>query len=306
MKRFLTKLFVFLIIPVTYFGFNGVYNLAVAERVSVDFPAKRVLIAGDSHPQSCINPVLFRSAENIAQTAEPYVLTFWKLATVFKYYRPDTLILGFAPHNIAKFNDYKFSDAKWAEEMCKRSLFMERFTDIDTIIKVDYRSYYKMLFRELCFYPKKKLNFLTGNFYRRDGSDISDFAENLRLHFYYRSPKAEISPTAIAYLDSIINLCKSEGVLPISVNMPVHKTYAAGIPRNIAEKYDSLKSELKKKNVRVIDCQDKYYEDDLFLNSDHLNFTGAGRFTRDLINILNNKTAGENRDQRRSSLSGQY
>ena len=144
MKRFIHKTAFFALLPMLFFGANMLINYFnyTGQSTPIDIP--RVLIAGDSHPQKSLNPALFSDARNISQSAEPYVLTFWKLKNLFKANAPDTLIIGFSPHNISQFNDLKFSERKWSSELFRRSYPIQEFRRISTQIPIDYTTYYRV------------------------------------------------------------------------------------------------------------------------------------------------------------------
>ena len=252
-----------------------------------------VLIAGDSHPQTSLNPKYFDDAQNIAQPAEPYVLTYWKLKKIFNSYIPDTLIIGFAPQNISKFNDLKFSNEKWSSEMFKRSYPIEEFNEISTMINVDYTNFYKTLWKQTAFYPKKNhINYI-GSYSNSKNSEISDSETTAKRHYYQNGIELGVSELAINYLDSIVELSISKKINLIMVSNPVHEQYLKKIPRSIMKKYANLTYKYNVNHV-VFDKTTAYYPDSLYLNSDHLNENGAKRFTTELVKYLKSKTRAHN------------
>ena len=68
-----------------------------------------------------LNPKLLYNTINISQGAEPYVLTYWKLKEILMLNKIDTLILGFAPHNISEYNDKKFLN-KFIQMKCLKEV----------------------------------------------------------------------------------------------------------------------------------------------------------------------------------------
>ena len=110
MKLFIKNILLFCIIPILYFSLNIIINIYIYSHSYIELKHKNILIIGDSHTEKSLNPIFFHSAQNISQTAEPYILTFWKIKKIIKSYKPDTLIIGFSPHNISAFNDQKFSN----------------------------------------------------------------------------------------------------------------------------------------------------------------------------------------------------
>jgi hypothetical protein len=285
MQKFLSKVIIFMMFPILYFGANMMINYLFYTNQPIPVIKTNILIAGDSHPQKSLNPEYFNNAQNISQPAEPYVLTYWKLKNIFHSYIPDTLIIGFAPHNISEFNDLKFSNENWSSEMFKRSYPIEQFDKISNKIPIDFTTFYKTLWKQTAFYPKKNhINYI-GSYSNSKKNDISDSLTSVQRHYYLNGIELGVSELAVNYLDSIVELCDSRKIELIIVSNPVHKQYLKKIPVKIMEKYIEL---TKKYNVNytVFDKTTDRYPDSLFLNSDHLNEKGAKKFTEELIEYL--------------------
>jgi len=267
-----------------------IINCIIFTSQSVNIDNTRILIAGDSHTQKSLNPDFFENAQNISQGAEPYVLTYWKLRHIFKYYKPDTLILGFAPHNISQFNDYKFSSRKWSQEMFKRSYPIENFKDVENIIPINYFDFYITLWKQTAFSPKRKhVNYL-GKYSNNKFNDVSDWQSTIKGHYLWNDKVLGVSEVSVNYLDSIIKISQQQEIIVILTSSPVYNKYFDKIPRSIMKKFNSLKEQYENQAIIFDKTQEISYPDSLFLDADHLNLDGATRFTNELIIHLNNKT----------------
>lgn len=285
MKQFLSKVIVFMIFPVLYFGGNMMINYLIYSNQTVKLKNASILIIGDSHPQKSINPKYFKDAQNISQPAEPYVLTYWKLKKIFYSYIPDTLIIGFAPQNISEFNDLKFSNKIWSSEMFRRSYPIEEFNDISSSIDIDNNGFRKTLWKQTGFYPRKNhINYI-GNYSNSSKSNVRDWETAIKRHYYQNDIQLGVSQLAVNYLDSIVNLANSKKIELIMVSHPVHESYLENIPISIMQEYDNLTKKYNPSNV-VFDKTRDYYPDSLYLNSDHLNEMGAKRFSVELIEYI--------------------
>lgn len=285
MKKFLLQLLSFSLFPIIYFGLNSIINIYIYSTTDI-YLNNNVIIIGDSHPQKSLNPDLFFDARNISQPAEPYVLTYWKIKKILNDTKLDTLIIGFAPHNISAFNDFKFSNSKWSHQMFKRIYTIERFDELDDNIKVDYFEFYKLYWKQIGFYPKKNHFYFMGNYSNNELSDISDWKAAINRHYYYKNEKLGISKASISYLDSIITICITNSVIPILVSNPVQQNYLNNIPSNILTTYKNLNKKYVTKGIKVVDKRSEFYPDSLFLNSNHLNSIGSKRFTNEIIEII--------------------
>lgn len=285
MRKFLIKILIFLLFPTAYFGINALVNFYMISGHKAEISQKRILIAGDSHPMTSLNPELFESANNISQSAEPYVITFWKLKKIFAEARPDTLLLGFAPHNFSGFNDQKFSDRLWADVLFKRIYPISNFESIRGKIDIDYTNLYRSIWKQISFYPRLAHGNYIGKFDFRKAGKISNAQRLIDDHFYYNNKEAGVSRLSINYLDSISHLCNQYQVNLVLVNNPVHKSYLNSIPKINRNVYQELKSKWSSK-VLIIDKTASHYPDSLFFNADHLNGAGAERFTREVKAII--------------------
>ncbi|CAL2076348.1 hypothetical protein [Tenacibaculum sp. 190524A05c] len=288
MKRFIRNILFFISIPILFFGINMVINYLNYNNQTISITETSILIAGDSHPQKSLNPKYFNNAQNISQSAEPYALTFWKLKNIFKSYIPDTLIIGFAPHNISQFNDLKFSENRWSSEMFRRSYAIQEFKHISDKISIDYSTFYKVLWKNTAFYPKKNHTTFLGSYSNSKISNISDFNTAIKRHYYKNDIELNVSKLSINFLDSIVTLANSKKIKLIMVSNPVHHKYLKNIPTAIMDKFDQLIDQYKTTHI-VFDKTRDYYPDSLYLNSDHLNAMGAKRFTKELNTYIATK-----------------
>jgi hypothetical protein len=286
LKNFLYRLLVFVSLPVIYFGSNCAINYLIYKDQSINLKSSRILIVGDSHMQKGLDPSFFNNAQNISQPAEPYVITFWKVKKVLQEFSPDTILIGFAPHNVSTFNDLKFTDQLWSQEMFRRTYPIQSFSKINKQIKVDYMTYYLTLWKEIAFYPKRDHIHFIGNYSNKALSKINDAHSTIDRHYYINGAKCKISSNAVNYLDSILTICKEKKIVAILVNTPVHKSYYSKIPTDILGDYKHLKDNYIL-SVTVIDAMKQEYPDSLFLNCDHLNSLGALKFTDEIIKFLN-------------------
>ena len=285
MKLFFKNIILFILGLSLFFGVNSIINYIIIANTDSNIQRSKVLIIGDSHLQKALDPNLIDYAQNICQGDEPYILTFWKLKKVFNKVMPNKVIVGFAPHNISAQNDLKFSKRKWSSVMFKRSYSIENFKTIEDI-NIDYIEYYKILLKNIGFYPKKNHFQYIGAYTNSNFSDISNSDSVKERHYYFNKKKLGISKTTISYMDSIINLCISKGVKPILVSSPIHESYYRLIPLTIKTRFEELKKQFSSKGAIIIDKTIDFYPDSLYYDSDHLNIKGANRFTSEIKKMI--------------------
>lgn len=285
MEKYIRKSIVFFSIGLAYFIMVGGLNYMIYSHRSVDLGKCSKLIAGDSHPQKSLNPEFLDGAVNIAQLAEPYVMTYWKLKKILVNNHPDTVLIGFAPHNISVFNDQKFFHQHWSHEMFKRIYPIAQFDDLSGI-EVDYKTYYKVFLKQICIFPKLKHGDYIGSHLSLSGNNLKHGKSRVAAHFPNEKEEEMISKTAVAYLDSIVSRCKRANAVPVLVSHPVHHSYYKHIPEPYINAYHRIEDDMKQKGVYVINKTTVEYADSLFLNVDHLNKHGAEKFTKEVSKEL--------------------
>jgi len=286
MCKFLQHIYSFSVPLALCYGLNLLVNMLVIFSGPSPMRNVRTLIAGDSHLQVSLDPSRFGAARNICQWGEPYIVTYWKLQSIFSGTRLDTVILGFSHHNISGFNDMKFTDTKWSHEMFRRTYAIQHFTTLKGL-DVDHVEFLRTCFRHLCLYPSLNHWHFIGSYAPVDRNDISDFEATIEAHYSYRGHDAGISNVSIAYLDSIVQLCQHHRATLLLLGTPVHTEYHRRIPRHVRKRYSEEKRRLMKQRIFVLDLADRIYDDSCYLNADHLNRKGAERFTSEVVEMLN-------------------
>jgi hypothetical protein len=284
-QKFILTLSVFVILFLFYCIIIFTINYSISKEVSI--AQKDVLIVGDSHLLTSLNPKQMNSALNICQSAEPYYLTYLKLKFLLeKNIKPDTVIIGFGHQNISNFNDYKLKDEFWTDRMFNANYLLAN--DILNIsnLEINYLKLFFVYTRNMCLIPKigHYKNFI-GQFEGRNNNNnkIDNHQKRIDLIFYYKD--YDVSELCISYLDSIIDISEKNQITPILLGTPVTDEYYQLIPEKIIERYALIKARYSKEGIRVIDLTRSKYSIDYFNDSDHLNFRGAKKFTEE-INIL--------------------
>jgi hypothetical protein len=288
MNHFITKVFSFIFILLGYFSINASLNYFIITFYKPEIKKTNTLIIGDSHSQRGINPDLFSCASNISQPGEPIVITYWKLKYLLKYMKPDTLIIGFGHHNISSSNDTKFIRKRWSSEMLNRSYIIKNMLSVKSI-PIDFNEYYKVIWKQFCFYPHKNHFKFIGNFSKSNGSNLSDVHSSITRHFFSNNKELSISYTAISHLDSVINICQKHRIVTVLAGIPVHTSYYSLIPLPFKERYDYEINRYENQGIIILNRTFESYKDSLYFDSHHLNIDGAKIFTKQILSTLNTK-----------------
>ena len=289
MKKFLTKLLIFILILLSYFGFNILLNKIIISRSNIPLKDINILIAGDSHTRKALDPSFFNSAQNISHDAEPYYVTYWKLKYIIEKVNVDTLILGFCHHNFAaSFNDKKLCAKNWASEMFRIIYPLRDIRTVDNI-EIDYVEFCKVYFRNMCLFPKKDHFHFFKDYTNSNRSNVLNFDVPIQEHFYKYKEDGWFSDIALCYLDSIIGLCRNNKIELILVASPEHKEYNKRVPKPIMDKFIFEQEKLRKQGLLMIDLSEDFYPDDYYFNTDHLNQKGASKFSSEVAEIIRSR-----------------
>lgn len=290
MKRFLQDLMAFFSGLLVCIAGLCVFN---ALTVSLNAPevGGRILISGDSHTRNALDPAVLGSATNISQYAEPYYVSYWKLKRLLEGSSVQTVILGFAHHNISAFNDRKLSDETWSTELFRRVYMFGEVSSIEGI-RVDRTELFRTRLKNLALTPKWTHDAYMGRFETWSRIDPKDPDPAITRHFLGDGPN--LSEVELAYLDSIVDLTTRENIELILVSTPVHASYFNRIPDYFRSEFEAKTAELEARGVQVLDFTNLGASDDEFLNVSHLNAKGASRFSH-LISERIDDSTGEAR-----------
>ncbi len=287
MRKFLLKLVLFSSCLPIYFGLNSLLNYIQYSSQTPKWEHYKVIIAGDSHPQTAIDPSHFQSARSIAQSAEPYYLTYWKLQKLAKLHKPDTLLLGFGTQNISFYNDYKLTDSNWSSELFKRIYPFHRLNELPSWIPIDQLAHVKTYLKYNGFFPNADHIHYMGGFDADDESKWRNCDHVVKRHYHLYNQPPHHSKTALNYLDSIVLYCEQTGIQLGLVTTPIHAVYSSQVPERITITFDSLKIAYADRAL-ILDYTRFALPESQFYNCDHLNEEGASIFTQALVNDLAN------------------
>jgi hypothetical protein len=284
MKIFTLKFILFIAIFIAYCSFNYLLNLRF---IAVNPPiirASSLLIAGDSHAQLALNPKAFYNATNISQPGEPYSVTFWKLKKIIKCNTVSTLIIGFSPHNFSQFYDNRFADPQKSNKIFER---IYSITNSHTFVdfQFDPTTYYRVCAKLMCLYPHKNHIAYIQQPNVSEISDISNFDQRIRLHYYIDNKEALLSQLSVNYLDSIKVLCSNSNIDMRLIYTPLHSEYVKRIPLKFSSGFDSISHQLTNQGFHIFHSK-QHFDDSDFKDADHLNYVGAQKFSEEVDQYL--------------------
>ena len=272
------------------YGFNTYF----IEHHRPSLAGTMILIAGDSHPGTSINPDVMIGSRSVTRGAEPYIQTYHKLNALLR--RPhdvQTVLLGFGHHNFAPITDLRYADP-----IASRSAFgamypiMERrdFEPLD----VNEDAYRISLLRWLLLVPRIDhhrrymggfMNMPAGSYrgHVEARGDLEMIAERI---FYVDGQPGAVSSVATTYLAGIMDLLEELRVDLVLVDAPLHPEFLANVPEPFVDHYEGLAAMARGRGVLVIDGGGYPLPESGFSDPFHLNYEGSIVFTNLLIRDL--------------------
>ena len=279
MKRFLVNVTLFSVGLIGCFAaicsINTVTSTLNAPRVRSE-----LLIAGDSHAQPALNPIYFASAQNIAQSAEPLYVSYWKLKQLLPRSSAETVLLSFSYLTLSPIREWTLSDERWSSMMSSR---VYAIADIDSVqeIEVDRFVFYKTRFKNMCLLPRWRHDSYMGEgYFNFDRSVLTTVDEDIARHFFLDGESLPVSRVQAVFLDSIVALTRREQIELILVTTPIHRSYFERIPDQFITGFEEKKREMIRRGIQVLDYSKLNVSDEEFLNVTHLNEHGATRFSK--------------------------
>ncbi|HRH37968.1 MAG TPA: hypothetical protein PK760_06470, partial [Flavobacteriales bacterium] len=219
------------------------------------------------------------------------LITYYKLRRIAKDHRLDTLIIGLGPHNLGDYDLRQLKQQGWATE---RS--MQRLAPLISLreawrLPLDRSYFLRSWFNTYCVWPRSMHDAYIGNFIKlhRPYKDDSEFTASRHFLEPDGTP-ASPSPTALAFLDSIVSFTHQHHIQLVLLGVPDHPDYLRRIPSDFQQAYMTTSTLLRSEGVHVIDHISLYEQDSLFAMSDHLGARGAKAFTVLLRDELSSRT----------------
>ncbi len=286
MKVFGRTFLAFCLLPLLWCTIMAVVNRRNEVTEALPLHARTIAL-GDSHIGCSVDPKVLAGSENIALAAEPYLLSWLKLRHIVARHHVDTVILGFAPHNLSDKDHRKFHDNGWATERLLKRLYPLTTMCEAVQLPLHKHTYVRTLFMNYCTTPLATHITYVGHFSGLGSKYHADSAATYARHFMEKdSTVAPLSEYGIACLDSIVALTRREHIALYLVGAPLHASYRRNVPAEYKARYADLSVRFAQEGVHVIDRTSLFQGDSLFANSDHLNGKGARRFTRELLRIM--------------------
>jgi len=291
MRTFLFRLTRFGVLLGAFFALNLLAHRALRTRYASPVrDTTRTLILGDSHIQAAVNPDSLEAAVNVGSSGEPLMITYYKLRKILDQHPSiETVVLGFGPHNLARYNDRKVRDAPWANEILGRytgvvpwkemsGVEIDRRALLLTPLKRDLLPNYELFYLAVALVQKETRRYpYDEGFLANTGNEIQGQTPDRTLERHYPDGEAEEpSEIQLDYLRRIVELARERGLGLVLLSAPLHPAYRSRIPETLTAAHARTLEEASDiPGVTALDLTDLPLEPGQYRDFDHVNAFGA-------------------------------
>lgn len=262
-------------------------------------PQTRIVIAGDSHVETSLNPDLIPGAINISRSAENYFYTYFKLKH-FLELNPQvrTVVLGCSPHNImdhdAQFREDRANRSKdyfmLLDNPARELLASFRLSYVVALLQSEYGIPFRLFQNPILVkhllgrttYSRVDFPF-NGSYKSLKGTFVDENKVEKRAadHFFNGSSYVGMSSVTVDYLEKIAGLCQKHRIGLVLVDTPVAKQYQKRIPSRAFDDFRNVIAHLTEKypGARYVDLSTLQLSPEDFFDGNHVNGRGAKTVT---------------------------
>lgn len=271
MRKFVVKtiVFIFSFMFIVTISFSAIYFHFSKHPFRKSY---NTVFLGDSRIQ-----YLFKSNANFAYNSESFKFNYYKLLSLNKIKKTDTVFLGCSHHSFSQYFEGYLNNQS---EVLPRYLAIDpepikmiqqfNFTNLHFLIKKQYEFAYNAIF--------KKYNFVPAGYAipSRKKADMTKLKKRIQQQFYDHQHLMKFSSQQIAYFDTIVQYCKKQQIQLILINSPVYPAYKSLIPNEYLHYYSA-----KTKGIQMLDLSDSLRKPDDFMpDGDHISRTAFDKTTK--------------------------
>ena len=297
--------FVAYLMPMDYMSVE--YTMWQEESDFVNQPTSQpydTLIIGDSRAKSSIIPEqMGKDVYNIAIGGSTSIEMYYALNNYLKNHRaPKRVIIAFAPYHFCEIDNWK------------QTLFYNYLKPAE-LIEVEAKAFeygdktihYPGWFGDMLSFklrlPNKYLDAiyqakLTGNKEAnrekyasvREDRGYTEFGSdngNSDLNYETHHETFDYSPLVLEYYDKLLDLCEANNIEAIIVQAPINQASSEVITEEFMNGYKSFLDEIMEKHPGfTVQMRVPVYDNIYFGDNNHLNHSGADKFTREFLEII--------------------
>lgn len=282
MRKFVVQSLIFIVslILIITISFSAIYTHFSKHPFKKYY---QTVFLGDSRIQ-----YLYKNNANFAYNSESFKFNYYKLLSLNKIKKTDTVFLGCSHHSFSHYFEGYLNNQ---QEVLPRYFVIEpepikmiqqfNFTNLHFLIKKQFELASNSIFKKYHFVPSGYA------IPSRKKVDIIKLKKRIQQQFYDHQRVMKFSTQQIAYFDTIVRYCKEQKIELILINSPVYPTYKSLIPKEYLNFYVN-----KTKGMQMFDLSDSLSNPDDFMpDGDHISRTAFDKTTKMIqrFRLLNSK-----------------
>lgn len=285
-KHLLAYSAVLLAIMISIFCFNWYQSTKNIHTITAE-----TMVIGDSRMMTGIDPKCIENCINFAQNTESYFISYFKLKYLINHSSGlKNIVVGFSYPSFSAYMDRVFQNDIATSDVLKRIYPIIALRDFGNI-PVDHNLYNLVVFRNMFVYPHFSQTPFLGSFTPLKPEKLKSNPNSTINRHYYDDNHVDIgiSATNRHYLDSILQLAKSNNIHVVLVNLPLHQDYVKQIPKKFITYFEKVKLAIEGKNVTILDFGKELVPNEYFKDYVHLSSIGAREMTirvQQKLNVL--------------------
>ncbi|MCX6210664.1 MAG: hypothetical protein NTZ59_14470 [Bacteroidetes bacterium] len=259
------------------------------------------IIIGHSHPECAFNDSLINNFKNISSSGTNYFYNYYTLIPLLNNNKNIKTVFIEFTNNL---KDSGMSEKIWGDNYLpfKYKLFGS-YIDSEGFSMLFNKNpgglingQLMMLSRHLKIIATSKYNFLEGRggFKRLFRNKLKDSIKLNEENSYKKDTIINISEINLSYLEKMIRFCKSKNVNFFLVRSPLHSVNNGMSDEILFQKILHTRFN----NVEFLDFKNYPLTDAEFADLDHLNYYGAGKFSKWFNNLLEKGLLSNNNKQK--------
>jgi len=250
------------------------------------------IIVGHSHPECAFNDSLISGFKNFSKSGESYFYNYYKIVELLKQnVQIKTIFIEFSNNQI---ND-GMDNWIWGEPYLSRSYKLYGpFLDFQANALLCRKNPFGF-FNSVTIQLMNNLKIMRSKDYDYTGSiggylplkknKIDSLLTYSKCNNAFDSTQFKISEKNVSYLKKIVSICKTKKIDIYLVRSPLHKKYSALNNEIIFQKIRKLNFS----EVEFLDFKNFPLDNSEYADFEHLNYSGAKKFSSFFNKLLNNK-----------------
>jgi len=261
----------------------------------------KILIVGDSHTQTSLNPSLMDETVNLSFSNESPMFSYYKAKYIIERVPSiKILVLGFSYNNIADVqeklivstpvfldNTFILMNEHGRREIEEKSLNLYSYYIAKYYFGIPlniYKNSYILM--NLPNFKSKYFEKIMGGYKEMKSANIAKQMEKMKTEI--GKTDYSISPLLVEYTDKLAKLCREKGIMMYIINTPIYSAFYERYSANLISSYDSIVQILLNDNENLLHLDFRNFTQDtcLFYDGEHLNTDGAELFSPFINNLI--------------------